>query len=42
MKPENSTDSRRLVGLAVIVTLKLLLFFLLGRTETLRFVYAGF
>lgn len=40
----NSTPdhSRQLWGLAVLVTLKLLLFFLLGRTETMHFVYAGF
>ena len=38
--PERNT--RQLVTLAVVVTLKLLLFFLLGRTETMHFVYAGF
>jgi len=42
MKTNEKNDSRRLIGLAVIVTLKLLIFFLLGRTETLSFVYAGF
>lgn len=35
-------DSRRLMGLALIVTLKMLVFFLLGRTETMNFIYAGF
>lgn len=42
MNIEEKRDPRRLLGLAVIVTLKLLLFCLLGRTETLHFVYAGF
>lgn len=42
MKTDETQDSRRLISLAVIVTLKLLLFCLLGRTETLHFVYAGF
>ena len=42
MNAQDPHSSRRLWMLALIVTAKLFLFLLLGRTETIHFVYAGF